>query len=315
MAEESLSEKIARHNVALQCDQLPADVTAAAKLHILDSIGCLLAGTALEPGMLAYDLANATSGSASTSTLFGSSRRVSYLDAVQAMSVAAHCGEMDDIHGGAGTCIGSMIVPSLLAMAEKYGGTGRRFLESAVAGYETVIRIGLSIDAPKLFARGWWPSTICAAFGIAAAGAKFLNWSADQTANALGIASLHSGGMITGGSEGATARHLAFGHAAQSGALALFAARQGFTGPKRAFEDTRGFCLTLCNEPRWDYLHNFGQYYLPEVAFKPYPCARQLHAGVEALLKVIQRQALTPELIDEINLSLPTQNESMVNRP
>ncbi len=90
---------------------------------------------------------------------------------------------------------------------------------------------------------------------------------------------------------------------------------KGFTGPKRAFEDTRGFCLTLCNEPRWDYLHNFGQYYLPEVAFKPYPCARQLHAGVEALLKVIQRQALTPELIDEINLSLPTQNESMVNRP
>ena len=208
-----------------------------------------------------------------------------------------------------------MIVPSLLAMAEKYGGTGRRFLESAVAGYETVIRVGLSIDAPKLFARGWWPSTICAAFGIAAAGAKFLNWSADQTANTLGIASLHSGGMITGGSEGATARHLAFGHAAQSGALALFAARKGFTGPKRAFEDTRGFCLTLCNEPRWDYLHNFGQYYLPEVAFKPYPCARQLHAGVEALLKVIQRHALTPELIDEINLSLPTQNESMVNRP
>ena len=315
MARESLSEKIARHNVALQCDRLPADVTAAAKLHILDSIACLFAGTVLEPGVLAYDLANAMSGTASTSTLFGSSRRVSYLDAVQAMSVAAHCGEMDDIHGGAGTCIGAMIVPSLLAMAEKYGGTGRRFLESAVAGYETVIRVGLSIDAPKLFVRGWWPSTICAAFGIAAAGAKLLNWSVDQTANTLGIASLHSGGMITGGSEGATARHLAFGHAAQSGALALFAARQGFTGPKRAFEDARGFCLTLCNEPRWNYLHDFGQYYLPEVAFKPYPCARQLHSGVEALLKVIQRHALTPELIDEINLSLPTQNASMVNRP
>ena len=71
MAEESLSEKIARHNVALQCDRIPADVIAAAKLHILDSIGCLLAGTALEPGKLAYDMANATSGSASTSTLFG----------------------------------------------------------------------------------------------------------------------------------------------------------------------------------------------------------------------------------------------------
>ena len=34
------------------------------------------------------------------------------------MSVAAHCGEMDDIHSGAGTCIGGMVVPALIAMAE-----------------------------------------------------------------------------------------------------------------------------------------------------------------------------------------------------
>ena len=47
--------------------------------------------------------------------------------------------------------------------------------------------------------------------------------------NALGIASLHSGGMLTGGNEGATARHFAFGHAAQNGMLALLAAEQGFS--------------------------------------------------------------------------------------
>ena len=258
MAEESLSEKIARHNVALQCDQLPADVTAAAKLHILDSLGCLLAGTRLGPGRLAYDLAVATGGISfeARSTLFGTTKRVSYLDAVQAMSVATHCGEMDDIHAGAGTCIGAMVVPALLAMAEKFGGSGPRFLEATVIGYETVIRVGLSINAPQLFARGWWPSTVCGAFGVAAAGAKFLGWPADQTANALGIASLHAGGMITGGSEGATARHLIFGRAAQSGVLALLAAEKGFTGPKRAFDDPRGFCLTLCNEPRWKYFQD-----------------------------------------------------------
>ena len=106
----------------------------------------------------------------------GRSSRASYLDAVQAMATAAHCGELDDIHGGAATCIGAMIVPALLAMAEKHGGSGRQFLEAAVAGYETIARIGLSIDAPKLFARGWWPSTVCGAFGVAAAGAKFLDW-------------------------------------------------------------------------------------------------------------------------------------------
>ena len=254
MTDESLTEKLARRYSTLQFDQIPADVVNAAKLHILDSLGCLLAGSRLEAGRLAYELAVATSGANGTSTLLGSDRRVSFLDAVQAMSVAAHCGEMDDIHGGAGTCIGAMIVPALSAIGEKHGGPGEKFLEAAVVGYETIIRIGLAIDAPKLFAHGWWPSTICGAFGVVAAGAKFLDLSWEQTVNALGIASLHSGGMITGGNEGATARHLVFGHAARNGVLALLAAEQGFTGPKRALEDPRGFCLTLCSAPDWGLL-------------------------------------------------------------
>ncbi len=317
MSEETFSEKLAGYLSPLRFDQIPADVVAAARLHILDSLGCLLAGSRLEAGKLAYDLAVATSGAAanSTSTLFGTVRRVSYLDAVQAMAVAAHCGEMDDIHSGAGTCVGAMIVPTLIAMAENHGGTGKRFIEAAVSGYETMIRVGLSIDAPKLFARGWWPSTICGAFGVAAAGAKFLNWTTDKMANALGIAALHSGGMITGGGEGATARHLAFGHAAQNGIHSLLAAQQGFSGPKRAFEDPRGFCLTLCAAPKWENLHAFDSFHLPETAFKPYPCARQLHAGVEALLKITGQYSPMPAKIEQIELFLPTQNAAMMNRP
>jgi 2-methylcitrate dehydratase PrpD len=317
MAEQTLSEKLAACHAALQLEQLPGAIVESARLHVLDSLGCLLAGSRLDPGKMAYDLAIATSGSAEShacATLFGSGARVLYLDAVQAMAAAAHCGEMDDIHGGAGTCIGGMVVPALIAMAEKYGGDGRRFLEGAIVGYETTARAGLAINAPSLFARGWWPSTICGAFGVAAAGSKFLDWPIDKTVNALGIASLHAGGMITGGNEGATARHLIFGRAAQNGIVSLLATEQGLTGPTRALEDPRGFCLTLCSEPKWEYLQEVDRYHLPDVAFKPYPCARQLHAGVEALLKLIQQHSVTPGMIDEIELSVPTANATMVSR-
>ena len=121
--------------------------------------------------------------------------------------------------------------------------------------------------------------------------------------------------MITGGNEGATARHLAFGHAAQNGVHALLAAKQGFTGPKRALEDVRGFCLTLCDEPRWEYLHDTERFHLPDVAFKPYPCARQLHAGVEALLTLLRQHSISAQAIEAIELAVPTANVSMVNRP
>jgi 2-methylcitrate dehydratase PrpD len=208
-----------------------------------------------------------------------------------------------------------MVIPALIALAENHAGSGESFITATVAGYETIIRVGLIIDAPKLFARGWWPSTICGAFGVATAGAKFLNWTARETANALGIAALHSGGLLTGGNEGATARHLAFGHAARNGIQSLLAAQQGFTGPKRAFEDARGFGPTLCSEPKWEYLRSFAGFHLPEVAFKPYPCARQLHAGVEALLKIVRQHSLRPETTGEIELFLPAQNAAMMNRP
>ncbi len=317
-ADQTLSEKLAAHHVALQLKQIPEAVVEAAKLHVLDSLGCLLAGSRLDPGEMAFDLAIATSGSAAshpTATLFGKSTRVSYLDAVQAMAVAAHCGEMDDIHGGAGTCIGGMIVPALLAMAERFGGTGSRFLEAVIVGYETTARIGLAIQAPSLFARGWWPSSVCGALGVAAAGAKFLGWPPEEMVNSLGIASLHAGGMITGGNEGATARHLIFGRAAQNGLVSLLATEHGFTGPKRAFEDPRGFCLTLCSAPKWEYLEDTGPFHLLDVAYKPYPCARQLHAGVEALLTLIRQYSIVTETIEEIELSVPTANATMVSRP
>ena len=314
MADRSLSEGLASHYAALEFDQIPADIIDSAKLHIIDSLGCLLAGSRLEAGKLAYELAVANSATDSTSSLLGADRHASFPDAVQAMSVAAHCGEMDDIHSGAGTCVGGLVIPALIGMAEKYGGGGRKMIEATIAGYETIIRVGLSIDAPKLFARGWWPSTICGAFGVAAAGAKFLNWTARETANALGIAALHSGGMLTGGNEGATARHLAFGHVARNGIQSLMAARQGFTGPKRALEDARGFCPTLCSEPKWEHLRNFDGFHFLEVAFKPYPCARQLHAGVEALLKIVRQHSLQPETVADIELFLPAQNAAMMNR-
>lgn len=315
MQDQTLSERLACYCLALRYEQLPQDVISAAKLHILDSLGCVLAGSRLEPGKLAYRLAVAASGTNATSTLFGANAQAAYLDAVQAMATAAHCGELDDIHGGAATCMGAMIVPALLALAQKHDGSGRRFLEAAVTGYETTARIGLSIEAPKLFGRGWWPSTVCGAFGVAAAGAKFLGWPAERTANALGIASLHAGGMLTGGQEGATARHLAFGTAARNGLLALLATEQGLSGPKRALEDPRGFCFTLCAEPKFTMLENFDKFHLLDVAFKPYPCARQLHAGVEALMKLISEHSISTEAILSIDLAVPTQNAGMVDRP
>src|SRR5215471_20078783 len=80
MAEDTLSEKLSRRHIDLRLDDVPPGAVEATKLHILDSLGCLLAGSRLEPGKLAYRLAVASSdnSSSSTSTLLGTPSRVSF---------------------------------------------------------------------------------------------------------------------------------------------------------------------------------------------------------------------------------------------
>jgi hypothetical protein len=114
---------------------------------------------------------------------------------------------------------------------------------------------------------------------------QVLDLSLEQTVNALGIASLHSGGMITGGNEGATARHLAFGHAAERRARATGGGGGLYRSEART-EDPRGFCLTLCNEPNWDYLQSFDSFFCRKSRSNPILARANLHAGVEALLKI-----------------------------
>ena len=56
-SDSTLSEQLARFLAALSFEKIPAEIIEGAKLHILDSLGCLLAGVSLEAGRLAYELA------------------------------------------------------------------------------------------------------------------------------------------------------------------------------------------------------------------------------------------------------------------
>lgn len=318
MSAHSLSERLASHLVSLRYEQIPASVRGSALLHILDTIGVMLAGSRLDTGKKAYALATSVSESSPAKfsvTLPGTSTKVSLLDGVFAMASAAHCGELDDIHSGAGTCVGGMVVPAVLALAENHAVKSRSFVEAVVAGYETTVRVGLAVDAPRLLSHGWWPSTVCGVFGVAAAGAKLLGWPEAMLAAGLGVAGLQVGGMLTGGAEGATGRHLSFGRAAQSGLVALLAVERGFTGPRAIFEDKRGFCLTLCNDPRWHYLEERAKYFVAETAFKPFPCARQLHAAVEALLFLLGAHEIRADAIEAIEVGVPSAIRPAVDRP
>ncbi|MBI2370087.1 MAG: MmgE/PrpD family protein [Deltaproteobacteria bacterium] len=318
--------RLAEFVAGLTLEDLPPEVVAAARLHLLDTLGCLIGAEATEVGRALLGLSPADEArrrrvfSPTLGTRPGRGLPVVdealRLQQVLIASAQAHALEFDDIHEAAAVCPGAVVIPAALAAAGGGRVPGARLLEAIVAGYEVSIRAGLALRAASLLPRGWWPSSLCGPLGAAAAAGKLLGLGVEPMAHALGIAGLHAGGLLAGGAEGPLGRHLLFGRAAHVGLLSALAAAQGFTGPWRVFEDPRGLWAALGVPANPGPLTGgLGrEYAVGQVSLKPYPCARQLHAAVFGILK-LRDQGLRPEQLQRLEVHVPPAARAIVDRP
>src|SRR5512145_2599888 len=119
----------------MRFDALPASTVAAAKLVLLDTLGAVVAGSALpENGALAR-LA-AARGPHGTATLVGHRLKADPFWAALTNAAAGVALEVDEGSRLGGGHPAIHVVPGVLAVAEDRRLDGRRLLASLVAGYE-----------------------------------------------------------------------------------------------------------------------------------------------------------------------------------
>jgi 2-methylcitrate dehydratase PrpD len=108
---------------------------------------------------------------------------------VTAGCAQARCTEIDDIHLASCITAGSIVVPTVLALAPRgaFRSTGD-CAAAALAGYEAAIRLGMAINGPQALLQGTWPTGHAAPFGSAAVAARALALDETQTAGALATA-------------------------------------------------------------------------------------------------------------------------------
>jgi len=112
---------------------------------------------------------------------------------------------------------------------------------------------------------------------------------ADQTANAVGIALSQSSGVFEFLTNGSTVKSLHAGWAAHAGVVAATLAGSGLTGPVTAFEGQFGLFRRFAGDDAAagrfaDSIASLGEtWYLPQAAFKFYPCCHYIHPFIEAL--------------------------------
>lgn len=302
---ETIAEEFAREAQSLASSELPAEVRDYAKRLLLDFCGNALRGTQTD----SFTTAASAFGDIPPGdfTIIGDQGIVMPEYAALLNGIAGHSMEMDDIQNRSSIHLGVVVMPAVLAACEMKPAIGEAALKAIVAGYEVSGRVGRAIDPGAHYEKGFHPTATCGPYGAAMGAGFVLGLDADHMANALGIASVGSAGLLQFVHDGSHVKRLHPGWAAHSGIVAARLAQAGYTGPRGIFEGENGFFRAYSDRANVSLAHGpwapYGRELL-DTAIKPHATCRYNQSPVDAVLRIVREQDLQPDDVAEIRAGL-----------
>lgn len=311
------TERFARFAHRLSDADIPAEVREAARLHVLDMIGCGLAGYALDAAPYGFEAAQ-TFGAGGPATTIGMADGARPLLAAFANGVLCHCLDFDDTHPAAISHVTTVVAPAALAVAEETGASGRDVLSAIVLGCELAIRIGAA--APGQFhERGLHVTSLAGVFGAAIAVARLTGLSEAEMVHALGVAGSMASGNLEYLDAGTETKPVHAGWAALGGVMAAWLARAGAPGPASVLAGRFGIYAAYLGRPETDAAVQFEdlgeRWETPRMAYKLFPACHFIHGCLGAAEQATGGAALAPEQIVDVTLTLPAEALPIIVEP
>lgn len=234
--------------------------------------------------------------------VIGSVRTLSVEGAAFVNGTAAHGEDFDDTYEGGPVHVGAVVIPALLAAAQRHELASDDLLRGIAVGAEVMCR--LCKVAPMLVHKaGFHPTAIFGVMGAVAGIGAALRVSEDVLVNAFGTAGSMAGGLIEYLADGSWTKRMHPGWAAQSGYRAIRLAMAGFKGPKTVFEGQHGLFHGFANTRDGDFdamLDGFGKEWVwTTLAFKPYACGTMAHPFIDCA-RAFRKKGIDLESIDRI---------------
>src|SRR5450755_5066439 len=225
----------------------------------------------------------------------------------------------DDTHVGAMLHPGVAAWSSALAIAEHTGASGPDVLAAVVAGYETIIRIGLAVQ-PSHFKRGFQSTGTCDGFGTAAAAGRLLfrgPGRRQKIADALGLAGGYASGLAQFYYSGGSAKRIHAAHAAEAGVAAALLAAEGYSGPNDIIEGQGGFARAYADGFNPALIEDgLGQrFHLMDVLVKSHAAAARVAAGIDAMLELREQHKFSIDDIVNMRLGIPRIIQGRLTNP
>ncbi|MFC1918793.1 MmgE/PrpD family protein [Chloroflexota bacterium] len=294
------TEKLARFIVETGFEKMPAETVPIVKHRLLDTLGVTLAGSREPAAKIITNLVKKLGGEPAAGVI-GGKFRTSAPNAALANGTMGHALDYDD--AGLGQGHNSVIMlPTIFALAEELGSSGKEAIEAYVLGIEVWIAIANSM--PQLHQKAWHPTCVFGTMGAAAAASKLLKLNVEQTVMALGIAGSQSAGLLQ--NFGTMTKPFHAGNAARSGVMAAMLAKDGFTASKNILDGDAGYPLAFYGQ-KVDVSgidKNLGQPFAivsPSSNIKKYPCCYTSHRHVDAVLYLIDKHDIKPEEVESVS--------------
>lgn len=317
-SEETIAQKLASFVSELSYDAIPVAARDRARHLILDAVGIALASTQFD--FSHRTLAALREFGDGTLDVIGYGARLSLRDAVTMNGFLIHGLDYDDTHTRGVIHATASCFPTALGMAVATGASGGELLTAYVAGMEVATRLA-SVAKGGFHQTGFHPTGLIGAFACALIAGKLKGLTPKQLASAQGITLSLASGSLEFLQDGAWTKRLHPGWAGVAGITAAALARNGFFGPKAAYEGRFGLyashlgplteaCdLGLATE-------GLGEVWeVTQVAVKPLPACHFTHACADAAMALRAEHGLTPDQIDRVRALIPAEVVKTVCEP
>jgi 2-methylcitrate dehydratase PrpD len=318
VSQPSLSERVGQFASGYALAQVSEEGVHRAKLSILDATGVALASTR-------YDFAHKTltglsaMGDRGNAPVIGMPTELGVRDSMLMNGALIHGIDYDDSHNYGAFHPTASSYPCVLGTAHQYAASGEDMLAAYILGIEVMVRVGAA--ASGFFQpAGFHPTGYAGAFGCAVAAGWLMDLNAGQQAHAQGIVLSAASGSMEFLAEGAWTKRLHPGQAAVAGFQAASLAKQGFIGPRMAYEGRFGLYKSFF-PTRWEECNfevvaaELGQrWQVEDMAVKPYPACHYTHSCADAIF-ALMKQGLKAGDIERIKVKVAKEEMPIVCEP
>jgi 2-methylcitrate dehydratase PrpD len=305
----SLEQHLAEFVTETESASLPAVCWDTAQVAVFDTVGCALSAINEPIGRILGELLRAA-GAKPAAAVFGSPLRTSAPDAAQTNAALAHGLDLDDFDR-----LGHMsaiVVPAVLAAAERRGASGSDVLAAYILGMEVLANLNAGTRKVKRVG-GVHNTAVFGVLAATAAVARLEGLMASQLVTAFGVAASTPSGVPQNFGTFTAAWHAA--QAARSAVVAVDLARAGWTASPDGLTGPTGWAQTYLPPGAFDATraaNGIGTVWHTETprGIRRYPCCLSNTSALDSLLALRAEHGFTADEIDSVFIEgfPPTSN-------